>query len=234
MKAFSPAPVTADTIGLVHPQCLSTVFWETDPRYRVAVAGGDICFEKEAWLNRILIKRGAVGFLLADGGTAPAVATVLYCRSADAPVVEHLPTAPVGADAELVTSIHTDAHCHRAAVLMCLSAVVQALTERGVAALEIFGLRSMGRKHTRGGGRAHDPAVAAATVDHPLDPAVAESVLDPAAVGLVEVPLLREAGFRVVADHPVLPRLRLDLPPRQGLLADTARDDLTGDAVINT
>ena len=228
---FSLTPITAGTIACVHRQCLASVFWETDPVTRSTItAPADISFEKEAWLNRILVKRGAVGYLLAAGSGDPAAATIVFCSPADSPVAELMPTAPVAADSELVTSIHTDDRCHRTAVLMCLSAVAAACTGRGVAAVEIFGLRPMGRKHTRGTDcdDLQRADAAACAVDDPLDPAVAEAVLDPAATGLVEVPLLAEAGFEVVADHPVLPRMRLDLPPRHGLLADTAFDEITG------
>ena len=41
-------------------------------------------------------------------------------------------------------------------------------------------------------------------------------------IGLIDAEALESAGFEVVADHPVLPRLRMELPPATVLL--TAKD----------
>jgi len=40
------------------------------------------------------------------------------------------------------------------------------------------------------------------------------------------VEVLESAGFEVVADHPEIPRLRLELPPAHGLLTEREVADL--------
>ena len=48
----------------------------------------------------------------------------------------------------------------------------------------------------------------------------------PAYIGLMSYETLRSAGFEVAADHPVLPRLRLELPPEHDMLSAAAAEDL--------
>ena len=53
----------------------------------------------------------------------------------------------------------------------------------------------------------------------------------PAYMGLMAYDTLRSAGFEVAADHPVLPRLRLELPPEHDVLTAAAVEDLLARAL---
>ena len=51
-----------------------------------------------------------------------------------------------------------------------------------------------------------------------LDPMMRKFVEQKNKIGLIEVAVLESAGFEVVADHPVLPQLRMEMPPQDPLM----------------
>ena len=65
-----------------------------------------------------------------------------------------------------------------------------------------------------------------ADVDELLEGPVGSVLRSASEIGLMSVAVLESAGFQVVADHPVLPRLRLELPPQHGLLSVAAVEEL--------
>ena len=85
-----------------------------------------------------------------------------------------------------------------------LDAVIMDLVAAETPAVEVFGIRP----------------------DAPVPEDAEEIVADTATAGLVAVSTLEAAGFKVVADHPVLPRLRMELPPARELLTEQALADL--------
>ena len=200
-------PLRAGCLDRLHPRAAAGVFWELDP---LVVGGGEFSpeIDKEAWLVSLAYHQDTVGFSIVDAASdadaQDALATVLYCPGADAPGAVRMPTAPVSDDAWLVTSLHIDAAVQdRGWESVLLDSVIAASTSAGVPALEVFGLR---------------PEAAGETISA----ACGELVAGAAAIGLVEVSILESAGFKVHADHPAIPRLRLRLPPQFDLL--TARE----------
>ena len=63
------------------------------------------------------------------------------------------------------------------------------------------------------------------------DESVGWGIGTPASVGLIPETILLDAGFTVVADHDVLPRLQMTLPPPQGLLAVEEAEELIRQAL---
>lgn len=205
VSALSP-----ETIGLIHPQAGRSIFWELDPDTAAIVqASGDPAFEKEAWLTTTLLEYGCCGFSLERSTHERAVATILYCPRDGAPGAVQLPTAPVSEDAEVLTSLFIDpgfAGIGLESVL--LDAAIMALVDRDVQAVEAFGWRT--------------DFFARADVDELLEGPIGAVLRSASEIGLMSVSVLESAGFQVIADHPVLPRLRLELPPQHALLSAAA------------
>ena len=205
------SPLTAQTAGGIHLQAARSVFWELEPELARRVAkAGNAPFEKEVWLSTVLLTFGACGFNIgfprSEVPRRRARATVLYCPREDAPGARQLPTAPVSEDAAVVTSLFIDPGFEGTgleAVLM--DAAIMDLLQKGVEAVEAFGWRK----------DAEDPLPMA---ENPQD------------IGLIDAAVLESAGFEVVRDHPVLPRLRLEMPPAKGLLSAEAVEKLLSGA----
>ncbi len=201
-------PLNTEAIPLVHHECATSVFWELRPSLQTA-KGLDVSFEKEAWLATGLLEGACGGYNLLHqrAGVAPirAIATVLYCPPVYAPGAEVMPCSPVSKDAKLITSLHIDPVIARTGLeAAMLDAVIMDLVAADVPAVEVFGLRP--------------------EVDPTAD--VVEILANIRQVGLVSVPELESAGFKVIADHPVIPRLRMELPPARELLTAQAVADI--------
>ena len=120
------------------------------------------------------------------------------------------PTAPVSADAVLLTSLGVEAAAEAEGLTRHLMAsVVTDLVRRGVRALEAFGRT--------------------ADCSELSDPRAVSPVLRPAITALgdcsveqcvIDAEFLLDAGFAVVAPHPYFPRLRLELEQGLGWKAD--------------
>ena len=95
--------------------------------------------------------------------------------------------------------------------LLLIDAALTQLTRQGSRVVEAFGLR------------------AGAFIAE--DESVGWGIGTPASVGLIPETILLEAGFTVVADHDVLPRLQMTLPPPQGLLAVEEAEELIRQAL---
>lgn len=198
-------PLDAQNLARVHPVTASSVFWEVDPLSE-AYCATDSEVDKSVWLAARAAEQGTVGFSIAEAGSEfGAFASVLYCPAAEAPGAVRMPTAPVGRDAWVVTSLHIDLAVRRRgweAVL--LDSVIMAAATAGAPALEAFGLRP----------------------DAPVSSPSAESLRRRSdRIGLVDAAILESAGFKVEADHPVIPRLRVSLPPAHDLLSAREVED---------
>jgi GNAT superfamily N-acetyltransferase len=161
--------------------CGRCVFWELDPVRRERAS--DPAAEKRAWLERVLAQWGTCGRVaLVDG--VP-VGLLLYAPAAFVPGADGFPTAPVSADAVLLTSVHVaPGHARGGLGRMLVQGMARDLVERGgVAAVEAFG-------DTRGRG-------------HRLGPGLGRCVVPAEFLGAV--------GFRVQRAHPTTPRLRMEL-----------------------
>ncbi|GFG73771.1 acetyltransferase [Mycobacterium botniense] len=196
------------------------VFWEVDP----ATLGAedhltDPEFEKEAWLSMVMLEWGSCGQVARmiragdaddEGGERPCVGYVLYAPPRTVPRAHRMPTAPVSADAILLTSMgiepgHTTDDLRRSLI----TRVVDELVRRGVRALEAFG---------------RTPATAELQDPRMIDPAMRPVVecLGDCSVEhcVIDAEFLRDVGFVVVAPHQYFPRLRLELDKGLGWKAE--------------
>lgn len=184
------------------------VYWEVDP----ATLGNkdhlaDPEFEKEAWLSMVMLEWGSCGQVATATAAEPSqpepacLGYAFYAPPRAVPRAHRFPTAPVSADAVLLTSMRVEPGPAADELPYSLVArVVDELVRRGVRALEAFG-------------RTEDVAELAnrQAVDPDLQP-----VLDTLGDCSVEhcvigADFLRDAGFVVVAPHRYFPRLRLEL-----------------------
>lgn len=190
----------------IHRVTARSVFWELDP-LGDAFAGTDSDVDKAAWLLALAYDQPAVGFSIVDPAVSTgAHATVLMCPPSAAPGAVRMPTAPFSADAFCLTSLHIDpifAGIGWEAVL--IDAAVAALTQQSLPAVEAFGFRS---------------EAASETPLPPLTEHCRKLIEAKSEIGLMPVDVLESAGFKVVADHPAIPRLRLELPPAHDLLTE--------------
>jgi GNAT superfamily N-acetyltransferase len=213
-------PLSPDALSSIHPQAGRSIFWELAPDAAAVVqASGDPGFEKEAWLTTTLLEYGTCGFSLERSTRERAVATILFCARENAPGAEQLPTSPVSDDAEVLTSLFIDpgfAGIGLESVL--LDAAIMFLVEREARAVEAFGWRT--------------DFFARADVDELLEGPVGNILRSASEIGLMSVPILESAGFKVIAEHPVLPRLRLELPPQQSLLSVAGLELLCGHMAV--
>ncbi|NOL58878.1 hypothetical protein CpMRi49_11345 [Corynebacterium ulcerans] len=193
------------------------MFWELEESAALrASAAGTPTLEKEAWLAAVLSAYGSCGFNITSIHNAAlhgsrACATLLYCPAAEAPGCAQLPTAPVTSDAYVLTSLHRDPAVMGSGIeTMLLDAAIVYLAGQGIKALEAF---------------AWDESFC----DDPFNPQpeniqrILASVED---IGLMTVALLESAGFEIIRHHPVLPLLRLQLPPAHSLLTAEAAEPL--------
>jgi len=199
------------------------VFWEVDP----STLGGDDHlsdpeFEKEAWLSMVMLEWGSCGQLAVqsppdDGsefgppitGDEPCLGYAFYAPPGAVPRARLFPTAPVSADAVLLTAVTVEsADGTEGLPASLLAAVVSDLVRRGVRALEAFG---------------YTQAVAeldCRSLPDELAPVV--EVLGDCAVDqcMIGSDFLLDVGFTVVAPHPYFPRLRLELDKGLGWKAE--------------
>jgi hypothetical protein len=184
------------------------VFWEVDP----ATLGkdnqlADPEFEKEAWLSMVMLEWGSCGQVAmaapADGGQGePAcLGYAFYAPPRAVPRAHRFPTAPVSADAVLLTSMRVEPGPAADELPRSLVArVVDELVRRGVRALEAFGRTELVAE-----------LASLPSTDPELQP-VLEVLGDCSAEHcVIDADFLLGAGFVVVAPHPYFPRLRLEL-----------------------
>jgi hypothetical protein len=193
------------------------VFWEVDP----ATLGqedhlADPEFEKEAWLSMVMLEWGSCGQVAtavpsACGEAEPAcLGYALYAPPRTVPRVHRFPTAPVSADAVLLTSMRVEPGPAADDLPYSLIArVVDELVRRGVRALEAFG-------RTEAVAELIDPQ----TVDPDIRPVL--EVFGDCSVEhcVIGSDFLRGVGFTVVAPHRYFPRLRLELDKGRGWKAE--------------
>jgi hypothetical protein len=185
------------------------VFWELDP---ATLSGDDHLadpeFEKEAWLSMVMLEWGSCGQLAVECGEdaalstdAPCLGYAFYAPPRAVPRAALFPTAPVSADAVLLTTLGVEAAAEAEGLTRHLmAAVVGDLVRRGVRALEAFGRTAEALELS-------DPGVVSLG-----DCSVEQCVID--------AEFLLDAGFAVVAPHPYFPRMRLELEQGLGWKAD--------------
>jgi len=193
------------------------VFWEVDP----ATLGNqdqlaDPEFEKEAWLSMVMLEWGSCGQVATaaqdEGSHAepPCLGYVFYAPPRAVPRAQRFPTAPVSADAVLLTSMGIEPGLaaedlsHR-----LIARVIEELMRRGVRALEAFG-------RTPAASELQDPRVVSLDV-RPVLEALGDCSVEQC---VIDAEFLKDAGFVVVAPHTYFPRLRLELDKGLGWKAE--------------
>ncbi|MCV7398605.1 acetyltransferase [Mycobacterium fragae] len=193
------------------------VFWEVDP----ATLGkddhlADPEFEKEAWLSMVMLEWGSCGQVAtatpAECGQSepPCLGYAFYAPPRAVPRAHRFPTAPVSADAVLLTSMRVEPGPAADDLPYSLIArVVDELVRRGVRALEAFGRTDAVAELLDP--QAVDPDVA------PVLEALGDCSVEHCVIG---ADFLRDVGFVVVAPHRYFPRLRLELDKGLGWKAE--------------
>lgn len=207
--------LSADRLSAISPACRESVFFELDPKVASTLkTRSDRSFEKEAWLANGLLEKAVGGFNIFTD-KSHAVATILYCDSALAPGCEQFPTAPASKNSPVITSLHIDAAISDIGLeALLLDAVLYELLSMDVKEVEAFGY--------------YPAPEGPETVDDPQYRLIADNC---SSNGLMCVETLLAAGFKVIRDHPVIPRLHLELPPPHELLSAKMADDILARAM---
>ncbi|MBF4767606.1 GNAT family N-acetyltransferase [Nocardioides agariphilus] len=183
--------LTLDHLDELTAPCRSCVFWQLDPvrRERVRDTHGAYADEVDAWVSLVLREWGSCGRVVLVDGVAKGFA--LYAPEAFLPGAASFATAPVSADAVLLTQVYVapDAR-HGGLGRMLVQGMARDLVERGIKAVEAFG-------DTRGdpGWDSHQ-----APRDHPRGSRCVASV-----------DFLGSVGFKTHRPHARNPRMRMDL-----------------------
>ena len=193
-------------------------FWEVDP----ATLGNqdhlaDPEFEKEAWLSMVMLEWGSCGqvaIAIPDDERShaepPCLGYVLYAPPRAVPRAQRFPTAPVSADAVLLTSMNIEPGQAADDLPHALIArVIDELVRRGVRALEAFG-------RTPAASELHAPRVVEPDV-RPVLEALGDCSVEHC---IIDAEFLKDVGFVVVAPHSYFPRLRLELDKGLGWKAE--------------
>lgn len=193
------------------------VYWEVDP----ATLGNqdhlaDPEFEKEAWLSMVMLEWGSCGLVATAARDErshidpPCLGYVFYAPPRAVPRAQRFPTAPVSADAVLLTSMGIEPGQDADDLPHGLIArVIDELVRRGVRALEAFG-------RTPAASELHDPLVASPDV-RPVLEALGDCSVEHC---VIDAEFLKDVGFVVVAPHTYFPRLRLELDKGLGWKAE--------------
>ena len=193
--------VTLDSFDRLPSHTRRCRFWVLDPATDKADGSPlDLEFENEAWLSMIMLEWGSCGQLLTDGGEN--IGCALYAPPSAVPRAATFPTSPVSPDAVLLTTLRIETDIDRDAHSASLiAAVVSDLVNRGVRALEAFGIRRTAEDETDG-------------------PRASAYMRCSDATCMIDADFLEKAGFEVVAPHHRYPRLRLELDRDHGWKED--------------
>jgi GNAT superfamily N-acetyltransferase len=183
------------TIGSLPERCRACVAWELDAEaVTSAVKLGETEFEKEVWLSGVMLTWGSAGQIVTVDDRP--VGFALFAPPTAVPGASAFPTSPVSPDAVLLTTAKIlPEFTGQGLARYLMNGVVNALTRRGVRAIEVFGLES-------------DP------ISDPEDPQAApvELAPDPGLPRcLLPAGFARAVGFEDVAPHFRYPRLRFEL-----------------------
>jgi GNAT superfamily N-acetyltransferase len=200
--------VTLDNLEHLPKKCRNCVYWELAPHLQEeAEHYGQTDFEKEAWISSTLLEWGSCGRLVYVESVPAGYA--LYAPPSAVPRAVAFPTAPVSADAVLMTALRVLPEFSGSGLgRLLVQEVAKDLTRRGVRAIEAFG---DGQAETGVG------AAGAANCVTPAD-------------------FLRSVGFKTVRQHEKWPRLRLELRTALSWKADveSALEQLLNTVTITT
>lgn len=216
------APLRLEGFEQLPKHARRCVFWEVDP----ATLGSDDHlsdpeFEKEAWLSMVMLEWGCCGQVATPTtatrgiGDPACLGYVLYAPPRAVPRANRFPTAPVSADAVLLTSMGVDAAPMADGLAPeLIGHAVDELVRRGVRALEAFG-------RTPEVGELLDSRGARTDAAGPDVTPVLEALGDCSVEHcVIAADFLTDVGFTVVAPHRYFPRLRLELDKGLGWKAE--------------
>lgn len=131
--------VTLDNLDHLPPRCRRCVYWELAPHIREqAEEFGETELEKEAWVSSVLLEWGSCGRIIYVDDVPAGHA--VYAPPAAVPGAAAFPTAPVSADAVLLTALHVRPEFAEGGLgRVLVQNVAKDLTRRGVKAIEAFG-----------------------------------------------------------------------------------------------
>lgn len=175
--------LTVDHLAQLPEPVRTCLFWELDPVRRDRVRPEDAAAEKEAWVSEVLREWGSCGRVVLVDEEIAGYAS--YAPAAFVPGTASFPTAPVSADAVVLTTVYVDpAHTGGGLGRLLVQAMARDLIRRGgLPAVEAFGhLRGPRNGPPRGPGRHTVPAE-----------------------------FLGSVGFKTQRPHPRTPRMRMDL-----------------------
>ncbi|MCF8603731.1 hypothetical protein L5I01_10220 [Gordonia sp. HY442] len=152
-------------------------------------------FDKEAWISGLLLEWGTCGQIAIESTTGRVVGTALYAPPVRVPRARRFPTAPVGVDAVLLSTITTEPGFEQAAVSL-MDAVIADVVHRGVRAIEAFGFSGSREPLERD--------LVGLMLGNGME---TDACLD----CLMPTQFLLDSGFETVAPDLYLPRLRLEL-----------------------
>ncbi|WP_308191937.1 hypothetical protein [Gordonia liuliyuniae] len=152
-------------------------------------------FDKEAWISGLLLEWGTCGQVAVESTTGRVVGSALYAPPGRVPRARRFPTAPVGSDAVLLSTVSAEPGFEEISVTL-IDAVVTDVVRRGVRAIEAFGFTGSREPLERD--------LVGLMLGNGFD---TDACLD----CLMPTQLLIDCGFETVAADLYLPRLRLEL-----------------------
>ncbi|MBM0123484.1 GNAT family N-acetyltransferase [Pimelobacter simplex] len=182
--ARTTVPLTLDLLGALFDDtdapCRSCLFWEREPVHRQRLDAQERAAEKEAWVSEVLREWGSCGRVAVIDGRP--VGYVVYAPASYVPGAAAFPTAPVSADAVLLTTAWVRPDLVRSGIgRLLIQGMARDLVGRdGIRAVEAFART----------GRAVPGRVPECVV--PAD-------------------FLARVGFKTQRAHPRTPRMRMEM-----------------------
>ncbi|MGB3696084.1 MAG: hypothetical protein WBA05_01495 [Gordonia sp. (in: high G+C Gram-positive bacteria)] len=221
--AVSVVPLDLEDFETLPLHARRCVFWEVDragssPAIDTVIVGkaqSSACettgpeseFDKEAWLSGVLLEWGVCCQVAVEPTTSRVVGAAFYSPPGRVPRAHRFPTAPVGADAVLLTTVQMEPG-FETEIETVIDAVISDLVRRGVRAVEAFGFSG------------DDDSLAMDLVTLLLGSGLAADVCGRC---ILPTEMLTDLGFEVVAQDPYLPRLRLELDEGLGWKSQVER-----------
>jgi GNAT superfamily N-acetyltransferase len=130
--------VTLDNLDQLPKRCRRCLFWEIAPHLREeAEQYGQTEFEKEAWVSSVLLEWGSCGRIVYVDSVPAGYA--FYAPPSAVPRSVAFPTAPISADAVMLTAVRILPEFAGGGLgRLLVQEVAKDLTRRGVKAIEAF------------------------------------------------------------------------------------------------
>lgn len=196
-------PLSISSVRDLPERCRSCVNWELPLSAAAHLDPGQAGFEKEVWLSGVMLTWGSAGQIVTVDEKP--VGFALYAPPTAVPGAAAFPTAPVSPDAVLLTTARILPEFQgQGLARFLMNGVVNALTIRGVRAIELFGLEQgpPDRPKKRLLGRSNG------------------SGADEIPQCLLPADFARAVGFTDVRTHRRYPRLRYELSAGIGWKAE--------------